>query len=343
MAIAARTMKIAKMTLSPQSALQDAATWEQDGFDAILSSETRHDPFVLSALAAARTHEVEIISNVVVAFARTPMLTAYSALDVQQLARGRFTLGLGSQIKPHIERRYGMTWSSPAARMKEYVQALHAIWDCWQHGGRLEFEGRFYRHSLMTPMFAPPAGEHGRPRIGIAAVGPEMTRVAAEVADILLCHSFTTPRYLREATLPLVESTLAAQGRDRARFRICGMALAAVGETDEALEPQVGRLRESLAFYMSTPAYRPVLESEGLESLQPELQALSREGRWQEMGRLVSDDVLHRFCVVGNARQVARALHDRYAGIYDLISCQTADGPGTTPLAVLRELRALAS
>lgn len=334
-------MKIAKMILSPQSALDNSANWEREGFDAILTNESKHDPFVLSTIAATQTTTPEIMSYITVAFARTPMLAAHSANDINQISKGRFTLGLGSQIKPHIQRRYSMPWSNPAPRMKEFIQAMHAIWDAWYDGKKLNFEGQFYKHNLTTHMFTPLDNAYGRPRVGLGAVGPEMTKVAAEVADDLLCHSFTTPTYLRQTTLPAIAAVMQKQGRDRSKFRVCGMPFTAVGETDEELETQIAHMRESVGFYISTPAYVGVLEAEGLADLHPEFLRLSREGKWAEMGRLVTDEVLETFCAIGNAKQVAKTLHDRYAGIFDLISCYSGDGPGMTPVGVLTEMKTL--
>lgn len=334
-------MKIAKMILSPEAALDNAGAWEEEGFDAILTNESKHDPFVLGSIAALQTSKAEIMSYITVAFARTPMLCAHSANDLNQLSKGRFTLGLGSQIKPHIERRYGMPWGNPAPRMREYIQAMHAIWDAWHDGKKLDFEGRFYRHTLMTHMFTPVDSPYGRPRIGLGAVGPEMTKVAAEVADDLLCHSFTTPNYLRQTTLPAIAEVMQKHGRDRSKFRVCGMPFTAVGETDEELAGQVAHMRESVAFYMSTPAYKGVLDAEGYGDLHPEFLKLSREGKWEEMGRLVTDEVLETFCAVGNAKQVAQTLQDRFGDIFDLISCYSGDGPGITPSGVLQAVKQL--
>jgi probable F420-dependent oxidoreductase len=334
-------MQIAKMILSPQSAVDNAERWEQEGFDAILTNESNHDPFVLSTVAALGTNKAEIFTYLTVAFARNPMLAAHSGNDVNQLSHGRFTLGLGSQIKPHIQRRYNMPWSHPAPRMKEFIQAMHAIWDTWHDGKKLQFEGKFYRHNLMTYMFTPVENQYGRPRIGLGALGPEMTKVAAEIADDLLCHSFTTPRYMKQTTLPLVAETMQQHGRDRSKFRICGMPFTAIGDTDQELEEQIAHMRESVAFYISTPAYRGVLEAEGLEDMHSEFLNLSREGKWEEMGRLVTDEVLETFCAVGDSKRVARTLRDRYEGIFDLLSCYSGDGPGMTPSNFLHEFKSL--
>jgi alkanesulfonate monooxygenase SsuD/methylene tetrahydromethanopterin reductase-like flavin-dependent oxidoreductase (luciferase family) len=216
-------MKISTMLQTLAQATDESDSLEALGYDALFTNEAKHDPFIMAALAAARTSRVDLMTYIAVAFARTPMLAAHAAHDVNALSKGRFTLGLGSQIKPHITRRFAMPWSHPAPRMKEFIRALHAIWDCWYDGKPLQFEGEFYSHTLTSPMFLPEDRDYGRPKVMLAAVGPEMTKVAAEVADGLLCHSFTTERYLREVTAPTVATILERHGRSRQAFRLVGM------------------------------------------------------------------------------------------------------------------------
>ena len=335
-------MKISTMINSPLQAINEAAQMEKLGYDVLFTNESKHDPFVMTALAAQRTSRVELMTYIAVAFARTPMLAAHSAHDLAALSKGRFTLGLGSQIKPHIERRYGMPWSHPAPRMKEFIQALHAIWDSWFEGKPLKFEGKFYQHTLTSPMFVPLDKEFSRPKVALAAVGPHMTRVAAEVADGLLCHSFTTPRYLREVTLPTVERILTANGRSREQFRVVGMPFLAVGETDEQLEKAVAGAKKTVSFYASTPAYKAVLDLHGLGGIQPEMLRLSKLGRWQDMADLVTDELLNTFFVVGNAEDCARQLRKRYEGIFDLICGYSSTGPGMPSEVMLAIKRAQA-
>lgn len=317
---------------------QDSKRQEEAGYDALFTNESRHDPFLLSGLAADRTSQVEIMTYIAVAFARTPMTVAHSAHDLNSLSKGRFTLGLGSQIKPHITRRFSMPWSHPAARMKEFIRALHAIWDTWYEQKPLKFEGEFYTHTLTNPAFLPEDTSYGRPRVMLAAVGPEMVKVAAEVADGLLCHSFTTDRYLREVTIPSIERVMSAQGRDRSKFQLVGMPYIAVGETDEELQKAILAVKRTVAFYASTPAYKPVLEVHGWTDLQPELLRLSKLGQWQEMGLLISDDILNAFCIVGNAEVCAREIERRYNGVFDLMGGYTNGEPGL-PVDVLAHLR----
>lgn len=324
-------MKLATMLNSPESCAADAAHLESLGYDALFTNESKHDPFIKSALVADRTKLAEIVTYIAVAFARSPMLAAYSANDVNALSGGRFTLGLGSQIKPHITRRFSMPWSHPAPRMREYIRALHAIWDCWYEGKPLNFEGEFYQFNLMTPMFTPLNTLHGRPKVMLGAVGAEMTKVAAEVADGLFCHSFTTERYLREVTLPTIERILTDNGRKREDFRMVGMPFIAFGDTDEALAKSITGVKKSIAFYLSTPAYVPVLTQHGWEGLQPEAMRLSKLGQWDEMGKLVTDEVLNTFAVVGTADECGRELKRRFSGIFDMICGYTSGETGMAP------------
>jgi probable F420-dependent oxidoreductase len=320
-------------------ARDECAQLEQLGYDALFTNESKHDPFVLAALMAEHTSRVELMTYIAVAFARTPMVVAQAAGDVNALAGGRFTLGLGSQIKPHITRRFSMPWSHPAPRMKEFIRALHAIWDCWYEGKPLDFRGEFYTHTLTSPIFIRDDKGHGRPKVMLGAVGPMMTQVAAEVGDGLLCHSFTSARYLREVTLPTIERVLSREHRPRADFRMVGMPFIAMGETQAQLDQAIAAARRNVAFYASTPAYRAVLDFHGWGEMQPEMHALSKRGQWQEMGQRVSDQMLETFVVIGNTRECARQLRERFEGVLDLICGYSDAGPGLPPslLAALRE------
>jgi probable F420-dependent oxidoreductase len=289
----------------------DARALELAGYDGAWSAETGHDPLVIVAGAAATTTTLQLGTGIVVAFARSPMITATMANDVQLLSHGRLLLGLGSQIKPHIEKRYSMPWSHPAPRMREYVLAMRAIWSCWNEGSALNFRGEFYRHTLMSPFFNPGPNPYGAPKVYLAAVGELMTEVAGEVADGLLVHPFSTERYIREVTLPALERGLARSGRDAADFPISFSGLVATGETDAELEDAVRRVRGQIAFYGSTPAYRGVLELHGWGELQSELNALSKSGEWQKMGELIDDDVLNAFSVVAAPHDVGPEVRRR--------------------------------
>jgi probable F420-dependent oxidoreductase len=236
------------------------------------------------------------------------------------MSGGRFILGLGSQIKPHIEKRFSMPWSHPAPRMREYILALHAIWDSWNQQVPLKFEGEFYRHTLMTPFFAPPANPHGAPKVFLAAVGAKMTEVAGEVADGIIIHGFTTERYVKEVTVPAIERGLKAAGRDRSSFQISGPLFVVTGTNEEEFKAAEQGTKQQIAFYGSTPAYRGVLELHGWGDLQTELNALSKQGEWVKMGELIDDEILRTFAVVAEPEGVADELKRRYRGVVDRCS-----------------------
>ena len=300
-----------------------AAELEQAGYSGAWTAETAHDPFLPLAVAAERTQSIELGTSIAVAFARNPMLLANIGWDLQALSQGRFILGLGSQIKPHITKRFSMEWSHPAPRMREMVQAIRAIWDTWQNGTPLEFRGEFYRHTLMTPFFTPDGrdlGEFGLPRIFLAGVGELMTEVAGEVCDGFFCHGFTTERYLREVTIPALERGRATAGRSMDGFELVGPSFVVTGTTDAELEDAATGTRRQIAFYGSTPAYRKVLELHGWGGLQDELNALSKQGRWEEMGTLIDDEILNTVAVVGEPERIAPELHRRYGDVISRIS-----------------------
>jgi len=287
------------------------------GFNGLWSSETNHDPFLPLTLAAERAPGLDLGTAIAVAFARTPMTVASVAHDLQRFSGGRFHLGLGSQIRPHIEKRFGMPWSRPAARMREFVLALRAIWDCWDNGSPLKFRGDFYRHTLMTSFFSPEPSTFGPPKVLIAAIGDNMTQVAGEVADGLLVHSFTTGRYLREVTIPALRSAFVSAGRSRSDFQVAYPGFVVTGADEEAMRASAREIRQRIAFYGSTPAYRPVLDLHGWGDLQTELHTLSLQGRWADMGSLIDDEVLETFAVVAEPDRVAQAILARFAGLVD--------------------------
>jgi len=293
---------------------------EADGYDGAWAAEVGHDPLLILAGAATATKRIELGTGIVVAFARSPMITATMANDVQLLSRGRLMLGLGSQIKPHIEKRYSMPWSQPAARMREYILAMRSIWSCWNEGTKLNFRGEFYRHTLMSPFFNPGPNPYGAPKVFLAAVGERMTEVVGEVADGLLVHPFTTERYLREVTLPALERGLAKSGRTRADVQISLSGLIATGSTDEERAVAAKRVRSQIAFYGSTPAYRGVLELDGWADLQTELNSLSRVGDWDRMGELIDDEVMDSFCIEAPLDDAAPRVLARFGDLIDRFS-----------------------
>ena len=284
------------------------------GIDGLFTFEGQHDVFLPLAAAAATTN-VELMTNVAIALPRSPLHLAHTAYDLQLLSAGRFRLGLGSQIRPHIESRYGSTWSRPAARMRETVLAVRAILDAWQHKQRLEFRGEFTKHTLMTPAFNPGPNRYGIPPIYLGALGPLMTRAAAEVADGLLVMPFHSVRHFRERTLPAIDDGLRRSGRARADFDIFPQVIAAIGRTDSQLAAATAGVRALLAFYGSTPAYLPVLEVEGRAELQPQLNVLSKRMEVGEMVKLIDDDLLTTLAVRGTPEECAAEILSRFGDV----------------------------
>ena len=290
------------------------------GYDGAVSVDTSHDPFLPLALAAEHSERVDLLTNVAIALARSPMTVAYTALDLQVLSRGRLILGLGSQIKPHIEKRFSMTWSAPAPRMREFILALRAIWQAWNTGERLDFRGRFYQHTLMTPFFSPPPSPYGAPRVFLGALGDRMCEVAGEVADGVLLHPFTTASYVRERQIPALERGLTRSARAREDFQIGISPFVMTGPDDEALDTVRQATRMQIAFYGSTPAYRSVLDHHGWGEAQDELNSLSKRGRWTEMADVITDDMLDAFALQASYDRLPAELAKRYAGLADRMS-----------------------
>jgi len=297
-----------------------ARSAEETGYDGVWSAETGHDPFLPLAIAAASTEHLELGTGIAVAFARNPMNLAMMANDIHGLSRGRFILGMGSQIKPHITKRYSMPWSHPAPRMRELILAIRAIWECWATGGKLEFRGEFYTHTLMTPFFNPGPNPFGNPRILLAAVGPLMTEVAGEAGDGLLVHGFTTERYLREVSLPALERGAAKAGKTRADLTVSYPGFVVTGANEADMAEAARAVKAQIAFYGSTPAYRGVLELHGWGDLHPELNTLSKRGEWVKMGELIDDEVLDAFAVVAPLDEVPARVLARYGDVVDRFS-----------------------
>ncbi len=297
-----------------------AAKAEASGYDGVWSAETSHDPFLPIAVGAASTEKLEFGTGIAVAFARNPMTLAVVANDLQLLTKGRFMLGMGSQIKPHITKRFSMPWSHPAPRMRELILAIRAIWKTWETGEPLAFRGEFYTHTLMTPFFNPGANPHGNPKILLAGVGEVMTEVAGEVADGFLVHAFSTERYLREKSIPALERGAATAGKTRADLTISYPGFVVTGADEESTEAADKGVRQQIAFYGSTPAYRPVLELHGWGELQSELNTLSKRGEWVKMGELIDDDMLNAFAVVAPLDKLAAEVKHRFGGLIDRFS-----------------------
>lgn len=303
-----------------------AARLEAHGHGCLWSPEAQHDPFLPLAIAASRTSTMLLGTNIAVAFARSPMTVAATAHDLQRLSGGRFILGLGPQVRAHIERRFSMPWSSPVARMREFVRALRAIWAAWETGAPLSFDGQFYRHTLMAPNFDPGPTGHGPPPVFLAAVGPQMTAAAGELADGLLCHPLATPRYLSAVTLPALAN--ARRGRGGDGFSVVASVLAATGPDEAAIASAVRSVRRKIAFYAATPAYRPMLDAHGVGHLQPALNEMARQGRWDEMPERVDDGILELFALVGSPAEIGRAIQRRFAGLADRVTVYELDALG---------------
>ena len=305
---------------SVEEAGRAARAAEAAGYDAWWATETQTDPFLACAVAAERTGRIELGTAIAVAFARNPMTVALQANDLQALSAGRFVLGLGSQIKPHITRRYSMPWSRPAARMREFVLAVRAIWDSWASGAPLDFRGQFYTHTLSTPFFDPGPNPHGYPPIMLAAVGPLMTEAAGEVADGMLCHAFSTERYLREVTLPALARGRAKVGKTIEGFEIAAHALIVARDSQSELAAGMQFVKQQIAFYGSTPAYRPVLELHGWGDLHDALNAMSKRGEWDAMAGLIDDEVLCAFAIVDTPERALAELRRRYGDVVTRIT-----------------------
>lgn len=308
---------------------------EDAGYHGLWVAEAGHDPFIALALAATSTSHIALGTAIAVAFARNPMTLATTANDLHLVSRGRFTLGLGSQVKAHITKRYSMPWSHPAPRMRELVLAVRAIWHAWSSGVPVSFRGEFYTHTLSSPFFDPGPNPFGHPPIYLAAVGERMTEVAGEVADGLLVHPFTTPRYLSEVSLPALERGAQRAGASRTERVVALSGFCVTGTTDQEMDESARAAKAQLAFYASTPAYRPVLELHGWGELQRELHARARSGRWDTMGDLVDDTMLDTFAVVAPAASLADALRARWGGLVDRFSFYA-----TPPAAVARSVLA---
>jgi probable F420-dependent oxidoreductase len=288
---------------------------EEIGYDAVFTFEGPHEPFLPLVLAAEHSKTLGVATGLAIAFARTPMTVANLAHDLQCYSDGRLILGLGTQIKPHVERRYGMPWGKPLSRMREFVLATKAIFRAWNEGEKLDFKGEYYTHTLMPPLFKPSPSHKGPPPIYLGGVSAKATAVAGEVADGLLVHPFHTERYLREISLPAIDEGRARSGLTREGFVLSVQALIGVGTNDEDIDAARSMIRNQIAFYASTPAYASVLELEGFPELQPTLQQMTRDGRWAEMAEMIPDALLDRVAIIGAPREVASALRTRYADI----------------------------
>lgn len=325
----------------PRAARKIYKELEDIGYDGGFSFEAKHDPFLALAVAAEHTTRLRLGTAIAIAFARNPMNLANLGYDMQSISGGRFVLGLGSQVKPHIEKRFSSVWSHPAERMREIVLAIKAIWDCWEGKAPLKFEGRFYRHTLMIPAFNPGPNPYGPPPVFTGGFGPKMTAIAGEVSDGFIAHPFNSRRSLLQNTLPALQAGLAKAGRQRSDIEVMCATLVVTADTEEALAASKLAARKQLAFYGSTPAYLPTLAAHGWDDLHSELNQLSKAGRWDDMTDLISDEVLDAIAVVGERHEIADKLKARLDGIADSVSLTHNRSPDPGHWAdVVRALKA---
>lgn len=315
---------------SPAEVQELSKRAEEHGFDCLWVNETKHDPFVQLALAAANTKRIELGTSIALAFTRSPTTLAYTAWDLQRLSEGRLILGLGSQVKGHIERRFGMKWESPAPKMKETVRAIRSVWESWQTGTQLDFKGRFFRLDLMTPFFSPGPNEHPRIPIYIAGVNEGMCRLVGEVGDGLHVHPLHTVRYLREVVSPALAKGLARSGRQRREVSVAASVFAAVGDTEKEVANVREAYREQIAFYASTRTYRSLMELHGWGDVCDRLHEHSVRGEWDKMGAEVADELLNEFVVEGRWEEIGGEMKKRYGNLVDRVRLYLPfDGDGS--------------
>lgn len=312
------------VTKLPNDDLREAQAFarkaERAGLDGVIVAENQHNPYLPLAAAALVTERIQLGAAVAMAFPRSPTINAMVSWDIHQNSGGRFYLGLGSQVKAHNERRYGIRWSAPAPRMRDYIGAVRAVWRCWEKEERLDYHSEHYTLTLMTPNFSPRPTGLPRPPLALAAVGPAMTRLAAERCDGVRLHPLTTQRLLKEVINVRVDEGLKRGQRDRRNFEIVAGSFIATGPDEAAVAKVREYIRYRIAFYCSTPGYWDVLRLHGIEDLGQKLNPYPREGRWNEMAALVSDDVLDLFAVVGTYDTIAKKIEKLYSGLVDTIA-----------------------
>jgi len=320
-----------------------AARAEALGFDGLAAAELSRDPFLSLTVAATSTSRIRLATSVAIAFPRSPMVIAYQARNLHDLSGGRFIVGLGTQVKGHIERRFSTEWGSPGPRLREYVESMRAIWDTWQHGTPLNYSGKFYNFSLMTPEFSPPPSEYPAPRVDIAAVNEYNIRLAGELCDGLRVHPLSTPAYTRDVIWPNIQAGAAKSGRSLDDFELIGTGFIATGSTKDDVQQARENARYRIAFYASTRTYLPVLEHHGWEELNPQLRALIAENRWNDLPAVISDDVLDAFCIAGTWDTIVDRVGERLEGLIDAVSIPTPDESDDRFFAALEGLKRLRS
>ncbi len=336
------------LTTLPQDDLTEvpavARAAEADGYDGVVTSENRNDPFLALGVAAVNTTRLGLATGIAIAFSRSPMPVANMSWDLQVASRGRFVLGLGSQVRAHNENRFSVPWSPPVPRLREYVEALRAIWRCWERGDALAYRGQHYKFTLMTPNFTPRSTGQPMVPVTLAAVGPAMLRLAGEVCDGVRLHGFCTRRYLDEVVMRELRAGMMKGGRAREHFEIAGGGFIATGPDEAAVAKMVEWVRYRVAFYASTPAYWPVLAVHGLEELGQKLNAMSKAGRWDEMAGEITDDVVRLFAAVGTHRELATAIERRFGGVSDSVGLSGGYGVRQDiPVDLVQDIRRIPS
>jgi probable F420-dependent oxidoreductase len=301
---------------------------EELGFAGLWTSETKHDAFLPLAVAANTTQKLDLGTSIAIAFSRSPMVTAQISWDLQDLCGGRFILGLGTQVKAHITRRFSMPWDKPASRLKDYILALRAIWHSFQTEGNLNYEGEFFRHTLMAPFFNPGPIEHPEIPIYIAGVNTRLARLAGELCDGFHVHPFHTPEYVTQIVKPAISEGSEKEGRNPEDIQLATSVFVITGENTEDIEKQREKMRAQAAFYASTPTYRTVLEVHGWGEIGEKLGGLARNKKWDEMTNLITDEILHTFAIEASPDEVGPALKERYEGLIDRISLYVPFVPG---------------
>jgi len=317
------------LTTNNLKGIAEEAKWaESMGYDGLCTEDAAHDPMLPLLMAASTTSRVTLETRVTIAFPRSPMVLAYSARDLQDFSGGRFRLGLGTQVKGHIQRRFSTEWDSPGPRMREYVQSLHAIWGAWQTGERLEYHGEYYNFSLMTPFFSPGRSEQPEPPVFISAVNPYNCRVAGEVCDGVALHPLTTPKYLKEVIKPNIATGAARSGRDPKSVNLSNSSFVITGPNQAAINANKEAVKKQIAFYCSTRSYSKILDVHGFQDLGVWLHEMSLKQQWDQMAELITDEILDVFAVVGGYREIPGLMKERFNGILDEVVLN-AIGPGS--------------
>jgi len=317
------------LTTNNLKGIAEEAKWaESMGYDGLCTEEAAHDPMLPLLMAASTTSKVTLETRVTIAFPRSPMVLAYSARDLQDFSGGRFRLGLGTQVKGHIQRRFSTEWDAPGPRMREYVQSLHAIWGAWQTGERLEYHGEYYNFSLMTPFFSPGRSEQPEPPVFISAVNPYNCRVAGEVCEGVALHPLTTPKYLKEVIKPNIANGAARSGRDPKSVNLSNSSFVITGPNQAAINANKEAVKKQIAFYCSTRSYSKILDVQGFQDLGVWLHEMSLKQQWDQMAELITDEILDTFTVVGGYSEIPGLMKERFDGILDEVVLN-AIGPGS--------------